>query len=108
MTLQAKRIREWKGLSQQEVADAIGIPIRRYGSWEREERKMNLEDAARIADVLQCSLDELAGREWRSKTYTDERQKQLNDCYEAMNEGGRALLAESAKSISADPARRGE
>ncbi len=100
MDLQMKRIREARGLSQQCVAGKIDVPVRRYGSWEREERKINFEDACRIADVLGCSLDELAGREWRGEKLGDPGKNALIGYYDSMNEHGRATLVESARLMS--------
>lgn len=100
MNLQMKRIRESKGLSQQYVADKIEVPVRRYGSWEREERKLNFEDACCIADVLECSLDELAGREWRGERFADPGKNALVGYYDSMNDRGRATLVESARLMS--------
>lgn len=100
MNLQMKRIREAKGLSQQYVASKINVPVRRYGSWEREERKVNFEDACRIADVLECSLDELAGREWRGERFADPGKNALVGYYDSMNDRGRATLVESARLMS--------
>lgn len=103
MNLQMKRIRESKGLSQQYVADLIDVPVRRYGSWEREERKMNFEDACRIADVLECTLDELAGREWKGEGFADPDKNALVGYYDCMNTSGRSALVESARLMSGSP-----
>lgn len=79
MKLRMKQIRDARGLSQQEVADRVGIPVRRYGSYERGERNINLKEAALIADVLDCTLDELAGRDFHTATsFADSRQAELN------------------------------
>ncbi|MBQ9004083.1 MAG: helix-turn-helix transcriptional regulator [Eggerthellaceae bacterium] len=64
MKLRMKEIRVARNLKQEEVASLAGMPVRRYGSYERGERVISLVDAAIIADVLECSLDELVGREW--------------------------------------------
>lgn len=58
-----KKMRERAGLTQQEVADKLGIRKGRYGDWERETREINLRDASRLADIFGCTLEELAGRE---------------------------------------------
>lgn len=106
MNLQIKQVRESRELSQQAMANELGIPVRRYGSWERGERNLNLEDAARIADVLECTLDELAGREWPHPDYADPRQTQLNDCFEGMNDAGKDTLTQVARSLERDTANR--
>ena len=66
---------------------------------------MSLEQAYMVTEVLGCTLDELVGRK-PSVSYSDPMQAELNHCYAKMNESGRTLLAEAAKSIAADPARR--
>lgn len=82
MNLQIKQMRKRSGLNQKDVAAAIGVPVRTYGSWERGERNINLEDACLIADVLRCTLDELAGREVPPpKVFTDKRQERMNHCF---------------------------
>lgn len=59
-----KKMRIRAGLSQQQAADALEIKKARYGDWERETHIVNLRDAIRVADLFNCTLDELAGREW--------------------------------------------
>lgn len=106
MELKLKRLRKLAGFkTQSDMAKALGIPARRYESWEREEAMMSLEQAYMVTEVLGCTLDELVGRE-PSISYSDPMQAELNSCYTKMNESGRTLLAEAAKSIAADPARR--
>jgi transcriptional regulator with XRE-family HTH domain len=57
-----QRLRQEKGLSQSQLADAAGIPIGSLRNWERGRREPLLGTAARLADALGVSLDELAGR----------------------------------------------
>lgn len=106
MDLKMKQIREMRGLSQKNVADSLGIPVRRYGSWEREERKINFEDAARISDILKCTLDELAGRNYSNHEYLESNQQKLNRYYESLNEKSKDDLVGFVGSFAADPARR--
>ena len=94
--------------SAKAFAESVGMSASAYTEYEQGRRSFTYEQAWQFADALGCTLDEVGGRTPPPREYDDPRQKQLNDCYEAMNESGRALLAESAKSISADPARRGE
>ena len=57
-----KRLRKaWK-LSQERLAEAIGISYSAYRRYESGERDMPLTVAVRLADLFQVSLDELAGR----------------------------------------------
>ena len=61
--LQLKRLRKELGYAtQQSFADAFGVTKRQVTAWETGERKLSLERACDVADFLDCSLDELAGR----------------------------------------------
>lgn len=56
-------LRKAHGLKQQELADQLGISLRAYQYYERNEREPQLSVLVRIADYFGISLDELAGRE---------------------------------------------
>ncbi|MBR5814335.1 MAG: helix-turn-helix transcriptional regulator [Bacteroidaceae bacterium] len=56
------KLRKEKGYSQSDMANLLGEKLRTYQSWERGEYMFNFAQACRIADVLDCTLDELAGR----------------------------------------------
>ena len=86
-----KQMRERRSLNQQEVADALGITLRRYGNWEREDREINLRDAIRLADLFGCTLDELAGRPWPTKELSPA-ERTLLDAYRTANAQGRAAI----------------
>jgi transcriptional regulator with XRE-family HTH domain len=58
-----QRIRQGKGLSQSQLARAAGVPVASLRNWERDRRELLLKTAARLADALGVTLDELAGRE---------------------------------------------
>jgi transcriptional regulator with XRE-family HTH domain len=58
-----KRLRQAAGLSQAALAAAAGVPLRTYQEWEQGQRTPLLSAAAKVADALQVSLDDLAGRE---------------------------------------------
>ena len=57
-----QRIRLAKGLSQTQLARAAQVPVGTLRNWERGRRTPLLDTAARVADALGVSLDELAGR----------------------------------------------
>ena len=54
-------IRKEKGLSQGELADKIESTAITIGRYERDEVKPSIDTAAKLAQVLQVSLDYLAG-----------------------------------------------
>lgn len=56
------QMRKRARMTQQEVADRLGMKVAAYGDWERETTMLNLKNAADLADIFGCTLDELAGR----------------------------------------------
>lgn len=107
MNLQIKQMRKRSGLNQKDVAAAIGVPVRTYGSWERGERNINLEDACLIADVLRCTLDELVGRKPPIITpnENDRQFERLSYCYSMLNDESKEQLAGLALTFTADASR---
>ena len=87
MQLQLERLRNEAGYSKREdFAKHIGIGARQIKAWECGERRLRLEDACKLADFLNCTLDELAGREVPTpKVFTDKRQERMNHCYSMLN-----------------------
>ena len=105
MNLQLKRFRSLKGYSQDEMAQKLGIKKSRYGTWERGERMMSLEQAYNVTEILGCTLDELVGRD-HSRGFADPGQAALNACYENMNDDGKGTLVSVARSLERDTANR--
>ena len=56
------RLRKDARLTQDQIADALGIPKRTYGSWERNERQPDFEMLGKIADYFNVTTDCLLGR----------------------------------------------
>lgn len=105
MDLQLRKYRRLAGLNQQQMADALNVKKRTYGSWERGEANMSFPQACACADILDCTLDELAGRTI-TRTYTDAGQEIVNICYESMNDKGKETLVSVAQSMERDVANR--
>lgn len=96
-----KKMRESAGLSQQDVADALGIKKPRYGDWERETREINLRDAIRLADLFGCTLDELANHHVeRAFPSLSPEERELLDAYQSANAQGRAAIDAVARASS--------
>jgi transcriptional regulator with XRE-family HTH domain len=55
------QIRQQAGLSQQQVADRLGISRRAYSHWERYPVALRPEQMLELAEALEVSLDELIG-----------------------------------------------
>lgn len=68
--------------SARAFAEHIGISVNTYTNYEQGKASLTLEKAWEFADVLQCSLDDLAGRDFhRDNPYEDPMQQELNDNY---------------------------
>lgn len=53
--------RKKKGMSQEELAEKLGTKGPAIGRYERDEMKPSIEAAAKMADILEISLDYLVG-----------------------------------------------
>lgn len=100
MDFNIKDARKRLGLKQQEVADALGIPGRTYGAWERGERELKITDAVAIANLFGCSLDYLAG----TITWEQEEERKRLDLlvrmFRKLNHGGQKKLMEYCIDLS--------
>lgn len=59
MELRIKEIRKAEGLTQQELAERVGVTRRIVGSWESGKTPIHLDDAERVSSALGCSIPEL-------------------------------------------------
>jgi transcriptional regulator with XRE-family HTH domain len=55
------RLRRSHGLTQKQIADALGITVQTVSNWEvgRAEPKLTIRQFKALLRVLQCSVDEL-------------------------------------------------
>ncbi len=61
--MRLKKLRNERGLSQAQLAELSGIPKGTLIQWEYGLRTPMLDAAVKLADALEITLDELAGRE---------------------------------------------
>jgi transcriptional regulator with XRE-family HTH domain len=62
MGVRLKRLREERGLSQAQLARLAGVPKGSLLQWEYGKRTPLFDAAVKLADALEITLDELAGR----------------------------------------------
>lgn len=74
-----RALRKKKGLSQDDMAERLGILTRTYGSWERSEREPNFDMTKKIAEMFDVSIDSLIGKEERTKKEILRRVQDLKD-----------------------------
>lgn len=108
MEIHLKELRRRAGLSQEEIAARLGIKKSRYGTWERGERMLNLEQAFNCAVVLDCTIDEIAGLDRERLRSPDPRRQAMVDAYDALTDDGKTLASETVASLARDPLRRAD
>ncbi len=103
MKTKLKQLRKAAGYrTQEDFANAYGVPYRRYAAWERGEVELTLQTAFELSEFLGFTLDELVGRTPPPANYTDPNQLALNACYENMNDEGKRTLMKVARSLEYD------
>lgn len=111
MELKLMQLRKKAGYkNRNDFADKIGIERRTYKAWEAGERNMNFPQACMIAEALNCSLDELAGRSAPNKL-TDPYERELLNNYRASTPERQDRLIDTARDFAAmskDAAKRDE
>lgn len=105
-----QHLRKRAGLKQGEMAKKLGVNNRTYGAWERGEAMINLAQACACADVLGCSVDELAGRSWPpagvGDSACDPQKRELAETFDSMNRDGRSSLLTVARGLAMMPENR--
>ena len=94
-------------------AEHYGINAGTYTNYEQGKRNLTLEKAWEFADLLGCSLDELAGRQWPpegASAPADPMREELVRCYDASTAENRHSLVVAARNAalaSGEAAERG-
>lgn len=101
-----KEAREYFGYTQKQLAEAIGVPQRTYGSWERGEREYNAGDAIKIADLYNCSLEYLLGRRSLEVELEAKREARLISMLRTLSTDGQEKLLSYCEDLLANPAMR--
>lgn len=85
--------------SAKAFAEEIGMPVGTYTDYEQGRRNFTLEMAWRFADMFDCTLDELAGRDFHpSDGAQPPEARELVEIYQGANPQGRAAIMAVARS----------
>ena len=57
-----KALREAAGMKQYELATRVGVSQASVCAWESGENRPTVENLMKLADIFQCSMDEVLGR----------------------------------------------
>ena len=99
-------LRKQKGISQQYVADKIGIKVGTYQNYERSRREATYETLNKLADLYMVSLDYLFMRDGAEKIdpvsqLTDEEmEKSLIEGYFALDKEKRLIFVQQLANIA--------
>lgn len=125
MLYELKTIRKKSGLSQEDAADQLGVPIGTYRNWEQlKTMPRDRGDIPRLARFFGVTVEDLFGEDFvvpgtlndiyetpkaEKPQYRviDKRLEAIEGAYEAMNENGRHVLHSVATSLARDPANAG-
>lgn len=98
MNLQLMKLRKLAGYKSRDAfAKKIGVNRYTYRSWESGAAMMSLEQACMIADILDCTLDELAGRTSRGEKLSNPYERELVDCYRESTDQRKASILQTAR-----------
>ncbi len=86
-----KEYRLKNGLTQEQVADYLGIPKKTYQNYEREVRGADSDVLCALADCYGITLDQLVGRDGGGSDLAANI-KQLESLYVSMSDDGRDAL----------------
>ena len=86
-----KEYRLKNGLTQEQVADYLGIPKKTYQNYEREVRDADSDVMCALADCYGITLDQLVGRDGGGSDLAANI-KQLESLYVSMSDDGRDAL----------------
>lgn len=91
-------LRKAKGLTQKQVADAVGTVPTQIAKLENGTRKLAPEWIERLAKALNCTKAELLGEE--SHDGLTQREKMLLDYFRNSDESGQDLLLKTGDTLS--------
>lgn len=101
MEIPLKEIHKKCSLRHKEITEKLGFDWRTYGSWERGEAMMSLEQACNCAVLLGCSIDEIAGRPLRDPSeFSDPREAELHRCYRSCTRERQDRLLDTARDFA--------
>ncbi len=61
--MEIKKIRESRGMLQYELAARMGVKAASVSAWENDQSYPTAENLLKLAVILDCSVDELLGRD---------------------------------------------
>ena len=91
-------IRKRAGLTQGQMAKALGVLVRTYGSWERGEVNMNIAQLVDCARILDCSTDEILDMPINT-SFSDPREAELHRVWRGLDKERQNRLLATAQDL---------
>lgn len=98
--MELKLYRRKNGLTQEQVADYLGIPKKTYQNYEREVRDPDSDVLCALADRYGISLDELVGRDDDGPDLASD-ERELVDAYRGLAAPYKKVLLVTAHELRA-------
>lgn len=95
-----KELRQARGLTQQQMADALAEKLPTYRTWERGTTNFNIVQLVECASILDCSTDEILGLEIQTE-FADPREAELHAVWRSLSSDGKAHVLRHAKAEAA-------
>lgn len=54
-----KELRKKRGLTQKQLAELLGVKQQNVSDWERGERSPSVKNLKKLAEILNCQIDDL-------------------------------------------------
>lgn len=101
MKLKLRRYREERGLTQSELAKAIGKSFRTVQAWEREESFPNAEMVWKLCEVFETDPNDFLGwyeeHPWADAPALTRDESEIVGCYRASTPARKASLMQTAR-----------
>lgn len=97
-----KTYRKQNGMTQEDVANALGIPKKTYQNYEYEVREPDSDILCALADLYGISIDDLVGRDCyvASSINNDQAERELIERYRSLTEEGKRVISAIADTLS--------
>ena len=99
--INVKRHLERRGMSQRELCDRIGVSINSLGSWLKNDRLPDLDNAVAIGQALGYSVETLGGYDGAKDEDDD-----IRDIYSTLSDENRRLVYSLVKALSGQGSER--
>lgn len=96
--------REAAGMTQEKLAEKVGLQSNSIHRYEAAERKINLFTAVKMADALNTTVDKLVPEEYIHKTEKTDIEREAEDVFHQLSPEEQKMLLRQMKGLLAVPA----